>query len=98
MNEINKLKKALNFLTTHLAGASELAEIATEGSIVLETNHHNNPEDILIGKKNHNSKCLINDQKLRSDLGYSGRKVVVEKYGIRILSEKLVNVIHRTYL
>ena len=64
MNEINKLKKALNFLTTHLAGASELAEIATEGSIVLDTNHHNNPEDILIGKKNHNSKCLINDQKL----------------------------------
>ena len=64
MNEINKLKKALNFLTTHLAGASELAEIATEGSIVLDTNHHKNPEDILIGKKNYNSKCLMNDQKL----------------------------------
>ena len=41
---------------------------------------------------------LINDQKLRSELGYRGRKVVVERYGIKILSEKLVNVIHRTYL
>ena len=41
---------------------------------------------------------LINDRKLRSDLGYSGRKVVVEKYGIKILSEKLESVIKRTYL
>ena len=64
MNDINKLKKALNFLTSHIAGASELAEMATEGSIVLKTNHHAKPENILIGKNYYNSKCSINAQKL----------------------------------
>ena len=52
MNEIDKLKKALNFLTSHIAGASELAEIATKGSIVLDTNHIDNPETVLIQEQN----------------------------------------------
>ena len=37
MSEITKLKKALNFLCSHLPGATELAEIATEGSLVMDS-------------------------------------------------------------
>ena len=39
MSEITKLKKALNFLCSHLPGATELAEIATEGSLVMDSSH-----------------------------------------------------------
>ena len=64
MNEIDKLKKALNFLTSHIAGASELAEIATKGSIVLDTNHIDNPETVLIQEQNQTDNQLDLSQKM----------------------------------
>jgi hypothetical protein len=46
--EITRLRKALKFLTSHLPGASELAEIATTQTLALDTNHSENPDSILL--------------------------------------------------
>ena len=50
MSEIEKLKKALEFLTSHIPGANELAEVVNEGSLVLDTSHEDSPEDVLLKK------------------------------------------------
>ena len=39
MSEVAKLKKALDFLCSHMPGASELAEIAQKGSLVMDSSH-----------------------------------------------------------
>ena len=39
MTEVQRLRNALNFLTSHLPGASELAEVAENQTYILETNH-----------------------------------------------------------
>lgn len=59
MSEIDKLKKALEFLTSHMPGASELADIAVNGSLVMESSHTENPEEELLEEK-------ISDSKLKS--------------------------------
>ena len=48
-NEITRLKKALNFLTSHLPGATELAELAEFETVTLESNHIVDAETILVG-------------------------------------------------
>jgi hypothetical protein len=44
VSEVQRLRNALNFLTSHLPGASELAEIAETPSYTLTTNHVENAE------------------------------------------------------
>ena len=44
MTEVQRLKRALDFLTSHLSGASELAELVENPTYVLETDHVENPE------------------------------------------------------
>ena len=56
MSEIEKLKKALEFLTSHIPGANELAEVVNEGSLVLDTSHEDSPEDVLLKKSESLSK------------------------------------------
>ena len=48
MTEIQRLKRALSFLTSHLSGASELAEVVEHPTYVLETDHVENPEQELL--------------------------------------------------
>ena len=50
MSEIDRLKKALNFLTSHMPGASEMADIAVNGSLVMESSHTENPEKELLNQ------------------------------------------------
>jgi len=50
-NEITRLKKALNFLTSHLPGATELAELAEFETVTLESNHIVDAETILVGNQ-----------------------------------------------
>jgi len=50
-SEITRLKKALDFLTSHLPGASELAEIAESETVALESNHAEDAETILVGEQ-----------------------------------------------
>ena len=59
MSEIDRLKKALNFLASHIPGASELADIAVKGSLVMESSHTENPEEDLLTQN-------INDSQLRN--------------------------------
>ena len=47
-SEISRLRTALDFLTSHLPGASELAEVAEKGSLTLDSNHVPNPEQQLL--------------------------------------------------
>ena len=51
-DEIGRLKKALNFLTSHLPGASELADLVETESLTLETNHVQDPITELVGETN----------------------------------------------
>ena len=51
MSEIDRLKKALNFLTSHMPGASEMADIAVNGSLVMESSHTENPEKELLNQE-----------------------------------------------
>ena len=48
MSEIEKLKRALEFLTSHIPGANELAEVVNKGSLILDTSHEDSPEDVLL--------------------------------------------------
>ena len=48
MTEVQLLKRALSFRTSHLSGASELAEVVEHPTYVLETNHVENPEQELL--------------------------------------------------
>ena len=52
--EIRRLQKSLKFLTTHIPGASEIADdlqaISENGSVVLETNHVQDAEAELLGR------------------------------------------------
>ena len=47
-NEVSRLRTALEFLTNHLPGASELAEVAEKGSLTLDSYHVPNPEQQLL--------------------------------------------------
>ena len=51
MSELDKLRDALNFLTQHLPGASELKEIADQGSVVLDTCRKSDMDTELTGKE-----------------------------------------------
>ena len=51
MSELARLRNALSFLTQHLPGATELAELAENGSVVLDSQRHEDPDKILTGKK-----------------------------------------------
>ena len=51
MSELDKLRDALNFLTQHLPGASELKEIADQGSVVLDTCRKSDVDTELTGKE-----------------------------------------------
>ncbi len=46
MSEVTKLRKALDFLCSHLPGARDLAEIATEGSLVMDSSHLDPEEEL----------------------------------------------------
>ena len=48
MSEVEKLKRALEFLTSHIPGANELAEVVNKGSLILDTSHEDSPEDVLL--------------------------------------------------
>jgi hypothetical protein len=48
MTEVQRLRRALAFLTSHLPGASELAEVVENPTYILETNHVENPEQKLL--------------------------------------------------
>ena len=50
MTEVQRLRRALDFLTSHLPGASELAEVVENPTYVLETNHVENPEQDLLAQ------------------------------------------------
>lgn len=51
MSEIERLRSALHFLTKHLPGASELAEIAESGSVVLDSQRKEDADKILTGNE-----------------------------------------------
>ena len=51
MSELQRLRDAMRFLTQHLPGATELAEIAEQGSVVLDSQRHQDAEKVLTGKK-----------------------------------------------
>ena len=51
MSELHKLRDALNFLTQHLPGASELREIADQGSVVLDSCRGSDVDTELTGKE-----------------------------------------------
>ena len=40
MGELDRLRNAFSFLTQHLPGATELAEIAESGSVVPDSQRH----------------------------------------------------------
>ena len=48
MTEVPRLKKALDFLTSLLPGASELVEVVEKPTYVLEAGHVENPEQELL--------------------------------------------------
>ena len=48
MTEVPRLKKALDFLTSLLPGASELVEVVEKPTYVLEADHVENPEQELL--------------------------------------------------
>ena len=50
-SEIARLEKALNFLTSHLPGASELAELVKSETMTHENNHVEDAETILVGEQ-----------------------------------------------
>ena len=51
MSELQRLRDAMRFLTQHLPGATELAEIAEQGSVVLDSQRQEDAEKVLTGKK-----------------------------------------------
>lgn len=51
MSELQRLRDAMKFLTQHLPGATELAEIAEQGSVVLDSQRQEDAEKVLTGKK-----------------------------------------------
>ena len=63
MSEVEKLKRALEFLTSHIPGANELAEVVNKGSLVLDTCHEDSPEDVLL-QKSENLNDADKEQKM----------------------------------
>jgi len=55
-DELMRLRKALNFLTSHLPGASELADIANEETLALSSNRPADPEEVLLEGEKINSE------------------------------------------
>lgn len=51
MSELDRLRNALNFLTQHLPGATELAEIAENGSVILDSQRQEDADKVLTGKE-----------------------------------------------
>jgi len=51
MSELDRLRNALTFLTQHLPGATVLAEIAEEGSVIFDFQRHEDADKILTGKE-----------------------------------------------
>lgn len=51
MSELDRLRNALNFLTQHLPGATELAEIAENGSVILDSQRKEDADKVLTGKE-----------------------------------------------
>ncbi|MDB3998360.1 restriction endonuclease [Litorivicinus sp.] len=60
MSELERLRSALRFLTSHVPGVSELTELIEndEATLNLETNHASNPVQELIGHSATNSAQL----------------------------------------
>ena len=52
MSELSRLRNALEFLTQHLPGASELADLAENGSVILDSQRNENADQFLTGKEN----------------------------------------------
>ena len=50
MSELDRLRNALSFLTQHLPGATELAEIAENGSVILDSQRQEDADKVLTGK------------------------------------------------
>ena len=63
MSEVEKLKRALEFLTSHIPGANELAEVVNKGSLILDTSHEDSPEDVLL-QKSENLNDADKEQKM----------------------------------
>ena len=51
MSELDRLRNALSFLTQHLPGATELAEIAENGSVIFDSQRKEDADKILTGKE-----------------------------------------------
>ena len=51
MSELQRLRDAMRFLTQHLPGATELAEIAEKGSVVLDSQRKEDADKVLTGKE-----------------------------------------------
>ena len=51
MSELDRLRNALSFLTQHLPGATELAEIAENGSVILDSQRQEDADKVLTGKE-----------------------------------------------
>lgn len=51
MSELARLRNALSFLTQHLPGATELAEIAENGSVIFDSQRQEDADKVLTGKE-----------------------------------------------
>lgn len=51
MSELDRLRNALSFLTQHLPGATEMAEIAENGSVILDSQRQADADKVLTGKE-----------------------------------------------
>ena len=51
MSEIDRLKNALSFLMKNLPGATELAEIAENGSVIFDSQRQEDADKVLTGKE-----------------------------------------------
>ena len=97
-SEITRLKKALNFLTSHLPGASELAEIAESETVTLESSHAEDAETILVGeqpnvsaaKKAQIGQVLYNRGIINAIYDTEAVRTAMGKYGNKALSGEQV--------